>query len=453
MLLKGSILVVRIWCNIKSVVENEKRRGFVHRLSAKLCKPLIHINIPMRDKISETDIDPDIIQQGVAFHDTLNEKLWDEDQLDLAVHTALLNSAYEFTKFLDVPGLKIEDVIFTGSNASYNYTPYSDLDVHVIVDFDTTICPTLAENFFNTKKTLWNQTHDVQIRGYDLEMYVEDTKNPVTANGVYSLLKKQWIREPRPLAPKWDDSAVLAKVEALSDEIEALLGSEPSKPEIDAVFDRLRKMRKAGLAKAGELSTENLAFKTLRNLGMLDRLSTARSTAHDRELSLEGAVNEGFLDALRNPGLDRAHAQKKMHEDPDFAEAVGMALRLYTIEHERVSDFQISLMVDRIEKQTKGLASRYGFKREAVLKAVEMAAKAQPRTDFRDDPMFEELRIVAKRMHDVIAAKGHEEGSRDQGFVDDYRNLRALAKSMQESHPGTDSVMLYRAAMKSVGFA
>jgi hypothetical protein len=48
-------------------------------------------------------------------------------------------------------------------------------------------------------------------------------------------------------------------------------------------------MRKAGLAKAGEWSVENLVFKILRNLGMIDKLTQEIRDLEDQELSLETA--------------------------------------------------------------------------------------------------------------------------------------------------------------------
>jgi hypothetical protein len=52
-------------------------------------------------------------------------------------------------------------------------------------------------------------------------------------------------------------------------------------------------MRKAGLAKGGEFSVENLAFKVLRNLGYLDKILGALRNAEDDELTLgQGEITE-----------------------------------------------------------------------------------------------------------------------------------------------------------------
>jgi len=48
---------------------------------------------------------------------------------------------------------------------------------------------------------------------------------------------------------------------------------------------RIKTMRRSGLAAGGEFATENLAFKSLRNLGYLDRLFMVRNRLQDDTLS------------------------------------------------------------------------------------------------------------------------------------------------------------------------
>lgn len=223
----------------------------------------------------------------VEYHDTLNPLIWDGEEMRLDVRVTLLKSALAFVEFLEVPDLKIQGVQFVGSNASFNYTDYSDCDVHIIIDFDESPCPELAENFFQTKKTLWNKIHDgVTVRGYKVELYAEDIKNPTKASGMYDLLNGAWIKKPAKEEPSFDSAAVTAKVEALANEIDAICAAG-DKEDVNDMFDILRTMRKAGLMQAGEFSTENLAFKTIRNLGYIDKLSAARVKAQDKELTLD----------------------------------------------------------------------------------------------------------------------------------------------------------------------
>jgi hypothetical protein len=46
-------------------------------------------------------------------------------------------------------------------------------------------------------------------------------------------------------------------------------------------------MRQAGLERAGEWSVENLVFKILRNLGLIEQITEKIRELEDQELSLE----------------------------------------------------------------------------------------------------------------------------------------------------------------------
>jgi len=222
----------------------------------------------------------------VAFHSRLNRRLWAGNAMRLEVRLRLLRTALAFYRFLDMPGLVLSDIVLTGSNAAFNYTALSDCDLHLIVDYGRTTCPDLAADFFDTKRLLWNQTHDVQIRGHKVEVYVEDRDNPARSSGVYSVLRGEWIKQPSSERPAWDDAALALKTKALALEIEGLLDGNPQPPEVNALLGRLRSMRSSGLMAGGEFSVENLAYKGLRTMGLIGRLMTARREAEDQDLSL-----------------------------------------------------------------------------------------------------------------------------------------------------------------------
>ena len=65
-----------------------------------------------------------------------------------------------------------------------------------------------------------------------------------------------------------------------------MLTAADSSDDIKRLIDKIYQMRKAGLADAGEFSTENLSFKVLRNLGYLDKIRTAYNHLQDQELGL-----------------------------------------------------------------------------------------------------------------------------------------------------------------------
>lgn len=223
---------------------------------------------------------------ALTFHRRLNPHLWQHHRLRPEVRLKLLQNAIAFYRFLDLPRLRVTDIILTGSNAAYNYTRLSDVDVHLMVAYGRTSCPQLAGNFFNTKRNLWNKTYNVSVHGHPIELYVEDTADPVVANGVYSILHDEWLTTPSDVPPARDDTAVEHKVKAYADEIDSLLLGEPKIADIDELLRRLHVLRQNGLLSGGEFSIENLTYKVLRNGGDLQRLYDRRIELRDAALSV-----------------------------------------------------------------------------------------------------------------------------------------------------------------------
>jgi hypothetical protein len=214
----------------------------------------------------------------------INPKLWENDTLKPEIKSQLIKIAEKFQEFI---GIKIDviDYTITGSNANYTWTPYSDLDLHIIVKG----MPDEKEReLYNAKKALWSEEHNITIKSLPVECYVQGEKEEHHSTGVYSILADQWLEKPKKVKPKIDDAAVKAKKNSLHHDIEtALLGKDITK--LRTVKEKITQMRKAGLAKAGEWSTENLVFKILRNLGMIDKLTQEIRDLEDQELSLEQA--------------------------------------------------------------------------------------------------------------------------------------------------------------------
>jgi len=232
----------------------------------------------------------------IQFHKKLNPLIWQHGQMKLEVRIRLLRTAITFYQFLDIKNLVVHDIVLTGSNAAFNYTSLSDLDIHLIVDFKESPCPSLAENIFTTKKALWSASYDVTIYGHPVELYVEDLERPATSNGVYSILEGKWIKRPSATPPKANSRAIAAKVNAYKAQIDDLLASAPSKDQIDQLFSRLRTLRQNGLENGGEFSVENLTYKVLRAEGYLDKLFDQRRKAVDDDLSLPSKTNENVME-------------------------------------------------------------------------------------------------------------------------------------------------------------
>jgi hypothetical protein len=143
---------------------------------------------------------------------------------------------------------------------------------------------------FSAKKALWSEQHDITIKGLPVETYIQGEDEPHHSTGVYSIVKNTWIIEPKKVKPQVDDAAVEAKKDSTMRDIEtAMLSKDLAK--LRLVKEKITKMRKAGLARAGEWSVENLVFKILRNLGLIDQITEKIRELEDNQLSLEQQNN------------------------------------------------------------------------------------------------------------------------------------------------------------------
>jgi hypothetical protein len=220
----------------------------------------------------------------ITINRRLNPKIWNNSVLKSEVTEKLIEIAQAFEEFIGVD-LNVIDYTITGSNANYTWTEYSDLDLHLIVAGEVT---DQARELFNAKKALWGEQHNITIKGLPVETYVQGEDEPHHSTGVYSIAKNKWLTEPKKIKPQIDDAAVEAKKDSLLHDIEtALLSKELNK--LRTVKEKITKMRKAGLERAGEWSTENLVFKILRNLGLIDQVADMIRELEDQELSLEQA--------------------------------------------------------------------------------------------------------------------------------------------------------------------
>jgi hypothetical protein len=222
----------------------------------------------------------------VTVNRRLNPKIWNDDTLDIEVAAKLEDIAEAFREFIGID-LNVVDYTITGSNANYTWTNYSDLDLHIIVKGAP---GEEARELFNAKKALWAEQHTITIKGLPVECYVQGEDEPHHSTGVYSITKGQWLVEPKKVKPTLDDAAIEAKKDAVLSQIEqALLSKDLDK--LRTVKDKITQMRKAGLERAGEWSVENLVFKILRNLGLIDQITEKIRELEDAELSLEQQTN------------------------------------------------------------------------------------------------------------------------------------------------------------------
>ena len=235
----------------------------------------------------------DMSQMNMRDH--LNHNIWlNNDVLHGEISAKLTEIAKDFFASLKLPKeLEIVDIKFTGSLANYNWTETSDLDLHIVVELNkVSKNPNLLQNYIHAKRTLWNDKHDINIRGHEVEIYVEDTNEMHYSSGVYSILSGEWIVKPSPHKPNIDDRQILVKMNSFQNklsEIHDLYNSgqfESSYLRAEDLLAKLKKMRTSGLEHGGEFSVENLVYKGLRKIGIIQSLFDLKYDAYDEKMSL-----------------------------------------------------------------------------------------------------------------------------------------------------------------------
>jgi hypothetical protein len=261
----------------------------------------------------------DLTKGNIAYHDELNPQVWDGRDLRVDVRYKLLEIAKRFIEYLEVPNFKLQDVILRGSLVNYNYTAYSDFDLHIVTDFSTLDCD-ITEAFYMAKKRIWNDEHDITIKGHEVELYVEDKDAKNVSEGTYSVLDARWLRTPKYQQPDIDDRAVNAKARDLMTQINRAIKSGSVK-DITRLQDKIKTLRQGGLNRAGEFSTENLAFKIIRNKGYLDRLYKNKNSKFDQVLSLDEDIKTNTLMAALIAALSGTPAQADYYCNPETTQA------------------------------------------------------------------------------------------------------------------------------------
>jgi len=274
--------------------------------------------------------------------DTLQRSFWNNKRdLKASVRKKLLEIANDFFESLKLPeNVKLKDITITGSIASYNWSKYSDVDLHLIIDFsDIDENFDLVKKYFGGKIFIWNNKHSIKMNDHEVEIYVQDENEPHMSAGVYSVLNNKWIEEPRQAEFELDLDTTKKKAEQLIDQIERVFDLFESREYPKAMNsakklkDKIKEMRRSGLADEGIYSPENMTFKLLRRSGHIGLLHDIVNKSYDRIMSLhkdvrgslkimignlEDEVNEVFDPVIEETNFQRRLKQKHFLEKKWF---------------------------------------------------------------------------------------------------------------------------------------
>ena len=227
-----------------------------------------------------------VLTEKFEVHETLNPKLWSSDNKLLDdVKVKIVEIIEQFISTCDIP-INMVDAHLVGSNASYNYTQYSDLDVHIISNFDLVDAPKeILQVLYNALKAKFNADYDISIRGIDVEIYVEDIRSTAISNGVYSLYEDRWIRFPKKLTDV-PQVEIEPEFSEWKEKFQTAINSGNSDSIVNVIND-IYILRKNSLDSEGEYGKGNQIFKEIRNCGLLDSAKDAYKTFKSKELTIE----------------------------------------------------------------------------------------------------------------------------------------------------------------------
>jgi hypothetical protein len=223
--------------------------------------------------------------------DDLNRNIWDkDDNMKSDIREDLLEIAYDYVDFLDLE-IDIKDIRLTGSLANYNWSKYSDYDVHILVDKkDISKDTELVDKYLSNSSKLWSSQHNIKINEYPVELYCEDISEEHTSSGVYSLVDDKWLTKPDKIDFKPDEYLIKKKSSrfmTIIDDIKDDLESGMPYEDVDILFKntwkKLKDARKSGLEKDGEYSIENIVFKLLRRNGYIKKLIDLKNKYYDKQ--------------------------------------------------------------------------------------------------------------------------------------------------------------------------
>jgi predicted nucleotidyltransferase len=218
------------------------------------------------------------------YNSVLNPEIWNGDVLKPEVVDKMLKVANAFYKDTEL-NVPIEDIYFLGSTAGYNWTPTSDMDLHILVDFSK-IDPNkeLVKKYVDALKNKWNQEHDIHIGDHQIEVYIQDINDVNRSQSVYSVLNNKWVKKPNYQDIQVDKETIKKKYSQYVEMINKVI-NQGDVDLMKTVIKRLYDMREAGLSSGGEYSVENLVFKLLRSTGYISKLRQNVKSVYDAEIN------------------------------------------------------------------------------------------------------------------------------------------------------------------------
>lgn len=270
--------------------------------------------------------------------------IWlDDDTLDSRIRLRLLDIADDFWEFVNLTWVRPSGIILTGSICNFNWSKYSDIDLHLIVDFDEIDEKTdFVRDYLDAKKNEWNNEHsELTILGFPVELYAQNIGEMPQSGGIYDLEGDEWLKKPdmgsvKPIGlDKFSIKDKAAEIMTIIDDMYNALNSTDDSHMVETIgedaqylWKKVKSMRKTSLERNGESGAGNIVYKILRRTQYLDKLFKLMSIVYDKNNSIFEGIGKyknaitllkeewvGDGNSEHNPYKKRWDAERKALKD------------------------------------------------------------------------------------------------------------------------------------------
>lgn len=292
---------MKLLININQNIISENINLPTHQLDEiEIMESNLDSNINVSTKI------PNDVLNSFNIKPNLNPNIWIDFEINPDVKNNLLQIVEGFLLDLEIPqNIKVHDVLLTGSLANFNWSKFSDLDVHIVLDYNQfDLDPNILDNYFYANKTIWADEHNIKMFDFPVELYVQNLNHKMESKGIYSILKNKWIQKPTKEDFTVDKNKIKSKTNNFIYKLKDIKQDFQDK-NFNAVISKTKKlktkikqMRNAGLERGGEFSLENIVFKTLRRINFMDVINNLKNKAYDQSMSITKNSNQNWKAVL-----------------------------------------------------------------------------------------------------------------------------------------------------------
>ena len=249
---------------------------------------------------------------GFKMNDELNPVIWDGDKkMKEEISETLLQIAKDYFISLKI-NIPVKDITMTGSLSNYNWSKYSDVDLHIIIDLDKMgDKKDIIKDLLDTKTRAWNDKHDITVKGYDVELYLQPYDQEHFSTGVYSVLNDEWVIEPKIQDDTIDKKNVVKKYNSIVNTVNDIHKDFAKKKDykdvvsrLESLSDKIKKTRTAGLEGKGEYSLENIVFKLLRRNNIMEKIGNLLAKAYDESMSIDEELMKPIIEEEVDPNVE-----------------------------------------------------------------------------------------------------------------------------------------------------